>query len=52
MVRETLMGFLGEQNQVPPLHSAKFIDGKRAYEFARKGMEIKLDPVKVIFQGN
>jgi tRNA pseudouridine55 synthase len=50
MVREVLLKFIGEQEQVPPLHSAKFIDGKRAYEFARKGHEIKLDPVKVIFR--
>lgn len=48
-VRETLLGFLGEQDQVPPLHSAKFIDGKRAYEFARKGQDIKLNPVRIIF---
>ncbi len=29
--------FLGEQQQVPPIFSAKKIDGKRAYEAARKG---------------
>jgi tRNA pseudouridine55 synthase len=50
MVREALLKFLGEQSQVPPLHSAKFIDGKRAYEFARKGHDIKLDPVRVLFR--
>lgn len=49
MVNDALKGFLGEQMQVPPLHSAKFIDGKRAYEFARKGIEKKLDPVPVVF---
>jgi tRNA pseudouridine55 synthase len=50
MVREVLLKFIGEQYQVPPLHSAKFIDGKRAYEFARKGDDRKLDPVKVFFR--
>jgi tRNA pseudouridine55 synthase len=50
MVREALLKFIGEQYQVPPLHSAKFIDGKRAYEFARKGDARKLDPVKVFFR--
>jgi tRNA pseudouridine55 synthase len=50
MVRDTLMKFIGEQYQVPPLHSAKFIDGKRAYEFARKGDDRQLDPVKVFFR--
>jgi tRNA pseudouridine55 synthase len=49
MVREKLLGFLGRQDQVPPLHSAKFIDGKRAYEFARKGQDIKLNPVQIEF---
>jgi tRNA pseudouridine55 synthase len=50
LVRSTILKFIGEQDQVPPLHSAKFIDGKRAYEFARKGQDIKLDPVKVFFR--
>ncbi|HVN58221.1 MAG TPA: tRNA pseudouridine(55) synthase TruB [Bacteroidales bacterium] len=48
MVEETLMKFKGETFQLPPLYSAKFIEGKRAYEFARKGVEKKLDPVKIV----
>lgn len=36
--------FEGEQLQVPPIFSAKKINGKRAYESARKGKEVKLDP--------
>ena len=47
MVETALAGFLGETQQLPPLYSAKFIDGKRAYEFARKGVEKKLNAVKV-----
>ncbi len=35
-VREALKGFLGEQEQVAPLFSAKSVDGVRAYELARK----------------
>ena len=38
MVKDVLMGFLGEQKQLPPMYSAKLIEGKRAYEFARKGI--------------
>ena len=34
--------FLGAFSQVPPLHSAIRIDGKRAYEFARAGKELEL----------
>lgn len=39
----------GEQEQIPPLFSAKHIDGKRAYEYARKGIEKTLEAKKVIF---
>jgi len=49
LVKKALMGFLGEQKQVPPIYSAKQIDGKRAYEFARKGVEKKLEPVSIVF---
>jgi tRNA pseudouridine 55 synthase len=51
LIEETLKKFLGEQQQVPPLHSAKFIDGKRAYEFARKGIEMELKPVSINYRG-
>lgn len=40
MLEEVRLTFLGEQNQVPPIFSAKQIDGKRAYEHARAGKEI------------
>ncbi len=35
-VREALPAFLGEQDQIAPLFSAKSVDGVRAYELARK----------------
>jgi tRNA pseudouridine55 synthase len=44
-----LAEFIGEQYQEPPLFSAKFIDGKRAYELARKKIDRKLEKVKVYF---
>jgi tRNA pseudouridine55 synthase len=50
IVKDVLAGFLGEQKQLPPMYSAKLISGKRAYEFARKGIEKKLDPVTVFFK--
>jgi tRNA pseudouridine55 synthase len=50
LVREVLGNFLGEQKQLPPLYSAKQIDGKRAYEFARKGIMRDLEPVSVVFR--
>ena len=39
--------FTGEILQVPPAHSAIKVDGKRMYELARQGIEVKLEPRKV-----
>mgnify|MGYP001571189760 CR=1 FL=1 len=39
---ERLQQFIGKIEQVPPQHSAVKINGKRAYEHARKGKEVKL----------
>lgn len=50
LVIKTLNGFLGEQKQIPPVHSAKMIDGIRAYEFARKGIQMEMNPVTVFFR--
>lgn len=37
-----LSSFLGKQSQVPPNFSAVHVDGKRAYDLARKGSELNL----------
>lgn len=50
LVKDTLRSFLGEQKQLPPLYSAKMIDGKRAYKYARKGINKELEQVSVIFK--
>ena len=42
MVEEALCGLCGEREQLPPLYSAKKVQGVRAYEFARAGEEIEL----------
>jgi tRNA pseudouridine55 synthase len=47
LIRRTLDGFIGEQMQLPPAYSAKLITGKRAYEFARNGIQKELEPVTV-----
>ena len=39
--------FIGTTEQLPPAFSAKRINGKRAYELARKGKEVALKPVQV-----
>jgi tRNA pseudouridine55 synthase len=39
--------FIGEVMQVPPIHSAIKVDGKRVYELARKGIDVELKPRKI-----
>lgn len=39
--------FLGEIEQTPPQYSAKKHKGRKLYEFARKGVNVKVDPKKV-----
>ena len=47
LLNEKINLFEGKIKQIPPLFSAKKINGKRAYEFARDGIEKKLEPVEV-----
>jgi tRNA pseudouridine55 synthase len=41
-LEEVAKSFIGEQLQMPPVYSAKQIDGVRAYEMARKNEEVKM----------
>lgn len=42
LLEEVKASFVGEQDQMPPIFSAKQVDGKRAYDLARAGKEVKL----------
>ena len=42
LIEEVRKSFIGEQQQVPPIFSAKQVDGKRAYDLARAGKEVVL----------
>ena len=42
MVEEALKSLTGEREPLPPLYSAKKVQGVRAYEFARAGEEVEL----------
>ena len=44
LLQDTLKQFTGDILQVPPIHSAIKVGGKRVYELARKGREVKLEP--------
>lgn len=46
-IRNATVKFTGEILQVPPAHSAIKVGGKRVYELARQGKEVKLEPRKV-----
>jgi tRNA pseudouridine55 synthase len=47
-VAGALKAFVGEIDQVPPAFSAIKVDGERAYDLAREGIEVDLAPRKVI----
>lgn len=47
MLEAVRLSFLGEQDQVPPIFSAKQIDGKRAYDLARAGKEVEMKANKI-----
>ncbi len=46
-VQRVLVGMIGEQDQIPPIFSAKLIDGTRAYEMARAGEEVVMKPSRI-----
>lgn len=43
-IKQILESFLGEQEQIPPMYSAIKINGKKLYEYARKGQTVELKP--------
>lgn len=47
LIRETAQNMEGEQDQYPPIFSAKKVQGKKAYDFARKGEEVELKPKRI-----
>lgn len=48
LVEETLKRFVGSIEQIPPVFSACKVDGKRAYDLARKGEEVELKPKTLV----
>ena len=47
IVEEVLQQFTGDIEQRPPLFSACKVEGKRAYDLARKGSDMQLEPKKI-----
>ena len=48
LVEDTLKNFVGTIEQIPPAFSACKVDGKRAYDLARKGNEVELKPKTLV----
>ncbi|MDA8233960.1 MAG: tRNA pseudouridine(55) synthase TruB [Clostridia bacterium] len=46
-IRQALVGFIGEIEQIPPMVSAVRHQGKKLYELARAGVEVERRPRKV-----
>lgn len=47
LIEQVLRQFEGETDQVPPVYSAVMVAGNRAYELARRGDEVALQPKRV-----
>lgn len=46
-IENTLNSFRGEIEQLPPVYSAIKVNGKKLYEYARKGEEVKIEPRRI-----
>lgn len=46
-VQKVLEGIMGEQEQIPPMYSAIKVNGKKLYEYARKGQKVDIKSRKV-----
>lgn len=46
-VKNAIKNFIGKISQIPPNYSSKKIDGRKAYNLARKGQDVELKPCEV-----
>ena len=46
-IRQAMSEMTGEQKQIPPMYSAKKINGRKLYELAREDIVIERDPVDI-----
>ena len=44
---EVMNSFRGKMLQIPPMYSAKKVNGKKLYELARRNVEIEREPVEI-----
>ena len=46
-VKEVLRSFIGKQEQIPPIYSAIKVNGKKLYDYARKGESVEIQPRQI-----
>ena len=46
-INSVIPSMLGKQDQIPPMYSAKNVNGRRAYDLAREGIEFELKPKEI-----
>lgn len=50
-LESTLKKFIGKQTQVPPIYSAIKVDGKKLYDYARKGISVEVPSREIEIYG-
>ncbi len=46
-IQNLLNSFIGKQQQLPPMYSAKKIGGKKLYDLARQGIQVEREPSEI-----
>lgn len=46
-IEKVFQSFIGKQEQIPPMYSAIKVNGKKLYEYARKGQEVNIKPRQI-----
>lgn len=46
-IEKILKSFIGKQQQMPPIYSAIKVNGKKLYEYARKGQNVEIKPREI-----
>ena len=47
LIEKVLISMIGKQEQTPPIYSAIKLNGKKLYEYARKGQNVELKPREI-----
>lgn len=50
LLEEAIQTFIGEIDQIPPIFSAVKVNGRRAFDYARKGEEVKLRAKQIVIR--